>query len=57
MKNFSSKEEQNKNRSQQQIQNNKSKKHTKKILKKYNECVDIENEEIYSNFEKFNNRN
>lgn len=48
-------EQTNNNKSQRQIENVKSKRHTKTVLQKYTkeECDD---EEMYSNFEKFNNR-
>jgi hypothetical protein len=44
-------------KSQREIENNKSKRQVKKALKRFEKMQDCENEEIYSNFEKFNNRN
>jgi hypothetical protein len=58
MKNINNKNESNfQDRSQRQIENVKSKRHTKTVLRKCADQTEYEDEEMYSNFEKFNNRN
>ncbi len=44
-------------KSQREIENNKSKRQAKKALKHFEDTEDYDDEQIYSNFEKFNNRN
>jgi len=46
----------NKNKSQQEIENNKSKRQVKNVLKKYTCEEDYDDEHMYSNFEKFQNK-
>jgi hypothetical protein len=58
MKNINNKNENNfQDRAQRQIQNVKSKRQTKTVLKKCTNQEEYDDEQMYSNFEKFNNRN
>ena len=56
MKNFNSNEQYPQDKSQRQIDNTKSKRHTKTALQRFTKTEDLDEEEIYENFEKFSNK-
>jgi hypothetical protein len=56
MKNLNIREPNGQDKSQRQIENTKSKRHTKNALQRFTKNEDLDEEEIYENFEKFSNK-
>lgn len=56
MKNFNIREPNGQDKSQRQIENTKSKRQTKNALQRFTKNEDLDEEEIYENFEKFSNK-